>query len=368
MYEQLNQEQKLVMYLSRLSDTVPTDEVKEIIENGIDWDEVLSYGFKNKVMYYLYDNLVQLGFKSYIPKYLCALMEGACYCNIVKNNEKFAELDKVLQAVNEVGIELLPVKGAYLIDNVYYNRRARVTNDIDALILRKDVSKIDKIMKVLGYVVGQVDKEKNEIVVPNQMKKVLYKTKMYNLLPYVKPSKEVTNSFIMFDFSFALDFSLDLKPVEEMIQNSVMVNEKKQLLPEHFFVHMCCHHYREASHIEWIRIGKDLTIMKFCDVRSFVLTKMDKESMNRAVEFAKKNGLEKAIYFTLYFLKVMYNDGYEDEVLSQLNINDTEFLFKFSEDGKTLSNTRKKDFWSSIFNENNRDEIVDSKPTYDLVN
>lgn len=366
MYEQLNSEQRLVVLASRSKDSIDVNEITNVLKSSLNWEQVLFYASKNKVLSLIYENISGLGFKKYIPKYYQALIEDSCYCNEIRNTEKLEELQKILQAMNDANIDIVPVKGGYLIDNVYKNRRVRATNDIDALIRRKDVKQIDAVMKSLGYVSGELDIDKHEIIQPNQTKKVLYRTKMYNLLPYIKFGQSTPNCYIMFDFSFALDFSLDFAPVEDMINSSVIVGGNKQLLPEHFFVHMCCHHYREASHTEWIRIGKDLNLIKFCDVREFVLQKMNKELLLKAIAFGEKYNLQKAIYFTLFFLKEIYNDGYEQELLTLLNIDDTSFLYKFSEGDITLSNTRKKDFWTSIFAESNKDEIM-STPKYDSI-
>lgn len=366
MYEQLNLEQRLVLLASRSKDSIDINEIVNVLENNLNWEKVLFYASKNKVLFLIYENISELGFKKYIPKFYINLIEDTCYCNNIRNTEKLDELHKIHEAMNNAKIDIIPVKGGYLIDNIYKNRRARVTNDIDALIRKRDIKQIDAIMKSLGYVVGDLDIDKNRINEPSQTKKVLYRTKMYNLLPYIKPGQRIPNSYIMFDFSFALDFSLDLSPVEEMIDNSIKVNGINQLSPEHFFVHMCCHHYREASHIEWIRIGKDLNLIKFCDVREFILQKMNKELLHKAISFGQKHNLLKAIYFTIFFLKEIYNDGYEMEILDSLNIEDTSFLYKFSDGDITRSATRKKDFWTSIFDENNKDEIM-SAPKYDTI-
>lgn len=368
MYENLNVEQQLVMYLSRLAEEVDVDRVKQILEKKIDWFLVMKYGYKNKVIYLIYSNLKQLNLETSVPKCIRILLEDSGYCNVIRNTRKLTELNEIRLALQSENIDFLPVKGGYMIDNVYNNRFARVTNDMDALILKKDIKKIDLFLKDKGYVVGEWDADINDVIPPTAEKRILYKTKMYNLLPYVKKGDGLRSGQIVFDMSHALDFTLDTAPVEEMIRESIECNGVKELRPEHFFVHMCCHHYREASHIEWIRIGKDLTIMKFCDVRTFVKKKMDADTLEKAVTFAKKYKLEKAVYFTLYFLDILYHDGYEESVLQQLGIEDTEFLFKFSEDGKNLLNTRKKDFWASIFDENNREEVMDCNPIYDAVN
>ena len=187
---------------------------------------------------------------------------------------------------------------------------------------------------------------------------------MYNLLPYIKIKEDIPVKIVIFDFSFALDFTLNTKPVEEMLDKAFQTDNGLELLPEHFFVHMCCHHYREASNVAWILIGKDLNLIKFCDVREFILQKMNSDIIAKAVKFAKSHGLEKAVYFTIYFTREIYNDGYETEILESLGIKDEAFLYQFGEKDYDELQTRKKDFWTSLFSDNNRDE-VNKSPKYE---
>lgn len=368
MYADFDLEQRIILIASRTKETVDFNELKNVLENNLNWERIILLASKNKVLYLIYENITSLGLKRYLPKQYHNLMDDSCYCNNIRNTEKLNELAMIIEEMNAANIDILPVKGGYLIDNVYKSRSARVTNDMDALIKKKDIKVIDNIMRNLGYVNGYVDNDKKELKSFSQTKKVLYKTKMYNLLPYVKFGNMIPNCNLIFDFSFALDFSLNVLPVEEMINNSKLVNNKKQLLPEHFFVHMCCHHYREASNIEWIKIGKDLTLMKFCDVRSFILQEMNESSLKNALEFAVKYDLTKAVYFTIYFLKEIYGDGYEQDLLDRLSIKDDSFLYMFSEDGSSkLTATRKKDFWASLFSIDNKDEITKMSPQYEVL-
>lgn len=367
MINNFTNEQKLVLIASRLGDDIDPTMLESILNSDIDWSEVLRIASKNKVLYLLYENIVNLGFLKHIPKYFASLLEDACYCNVIRNSEKLAELNKLMTGINDSKIKAAPVKGGYLIDNLYNNRRARVTNDIDILIKRENIKQIDMIMKKMEYTSGEIDEKSDSVVPPKQTKKVLYKTKMYDLLPYAKHSTVMSKGFIIFDFSFAFDFGLDLSPVNEMLDSVGVTNGCNELLPEHFFIHMCCHHYREATHTEWIKMGKDLTLMKFCDVREFVRKKMDAQALERALLFAKKHNLQKAVYFTVYFLKMIYNDGYEDRVLSSISINDDDFMYCFSDDGKGEQTKRKKDFWASLFSDNNFDEIEKSRKYESLM-
>lgn len=343
-----------------------TNGVCEQLETGkfqINWDLVVKFSAKNRVLGLLQNNLLNTNLLTDMPIYYVQILDDFGDCNLLRNNIKLAELSKLQIAAKENGVLFAPVKGGYLIDNVYKNRRLRATNDIDILIKKKDIRAIHEIMISNGYTQGDYNKASNTVLEADKNKKMLYKTKMYNLLPYIKVDHSNPNNTVFFDLSFALDFSLNANPIDEMLNMSVANEKGIELLPEHFLVHICCHHYREASNVAWIMLGKDLNLIKFCDVREFIVQKMDAGSISKAIEFAKKYGLEKAMYFTIYFTREIYNDGYETEILKSLDIEDEAFLYQFGEKDYDELQTRKKDFWTSLFSDNNKDEIV-QEPKY----
>jgi len=354
----LNQEQELLISVCRMTHNMTKDYTKVFFARKVNWGKLLQYACKNKVLGFLYDFILTNDLGSVVPNYFLSIMDDYCSCNFLRNEAKLSELEKVRRMMHEKGVLCVPVKGGYLIDNLYKNRRIRATNDIDLLLKKSDISAVDEIMKTVGYEQGEYDPITNSLVSVDRVKRMLYKTSMYNLLPYIKINNDTPSRTIIFDFSFALDFSLDTSPVVEMLDFALASEFGVELLPEYFFVHMCCHHYREASNVAWILIGKDLNLMKFCDVREFVLQKMDPCSIAKAINFAKKHGLEKAVYFTMYFVREIYNDGYETEMLESLGIDDESFLYQFGEKDYDELQTRKKDFWSSIFSDDNIDEIT----------
>ena len=363
---QLSLEQQIIVSSCRISYDMTEDNRSLFEFSGVDWSMVIKYACKNKVLGILYDFLVTSKFKDKVPQYYLSIMDDVCSCNYIKNMEKLSELNKISKAMQENNVLFSPVKGGYLIDNVYKNRKIRATNDIDALIKRKDIKKIDEIMNSNGYIQGRYDLGNNRIVAPTRDEKMLYKLNMYSLLPYIKIDNDIPKRTVIFDLSFALDFSLNTKPVEEMLDMALQTENGLELLPEHFLVHMCCHHYREASNVAWIMIGKDLNLIKFCDVREFILQKMNTASIAKAIQFAKNYNLEKALYFTIYFTREIYNDGYETEILKSLDIEDETFLYQFGEKDYDELQTRKKDFWTSLFSDNNRDELSQA-PKYESL-
>lgn len=357
-------EQELLLLTCKVTGDFDNKRIEMILrDDNISWERLIKYAYKNKVVYLFYHNICLLKLDKHIPSCFKKLIEDSANCNYINNCEKLKQLDKILSKLKLENIDAVPLKGAYSIDNIYKNRYIRFTNDLDLLIRKKDIERIDQLLISNGYVQADYDFKNNIILIPDKTKKMLHKTKMYNLMPYIKLNDDVPNKTVVFDLSFALDFSLYVEPVNEMLDMAIEADTKLTLRPEHFLMHMCCHHYREASNTAWIMLGEDLHLIKFCDVREFILQKMNSDSIAKTIQFAKKYNLEKALYFTIFFTREIYRDGYETDILTSLNINDEEFMYQFGEKDYDEVQTRKKDFWTSLFSENNKDEIA-QQPKY----
>ncbi len=356
-------ERELIRLLSRIELTESDDEkVSELLKQQLDWQYIFSVTVKNKIHLLIFNHLQKYDIEDVAYNKYAKVMNDLLYANSVKNEIKYNALKEFYDAVKDK-IKIVPVKGAFMIKEVYKDYAIRGTNDFDFLVSKDDVKKLDEELNKIGFVQGKYNSKTKEVDKFSAEKKMLYRMKMYNLLPYVKVVDNPALKTVMFDISHSLDFSLDKAPVEEMIQNADFSKDIPCLAPEHFFIHMCCHHYREASNASWIMIGNDLNLIKFCDVREFILHKMDDDTMERAIQFAKKHNLEKAVYFTMYLIREIYNDGYETDILNKLDIDDESFLYEYGENEYEEVKVRKKDFWTSLFSENNIDEI-DTLPSF----
>ena len=109
-------------------------------------------------------------------------------------------------------------------------------------------------------------------------------------------------------------------------------------------------------------MAKDLNLIKFCDIREYMLHYVNEAEKNEAIRFSKDYCLEKSIYFAMYYLNLIYSDGYENQIMDNLNIQDKQFLNSFGE-GKNDESFFKRNFWERFFSCNNKDELT-SKPSF----
>lgn len=362
----LTPEQRAIILLSRLtfSENNETD-LKSLLNKPIDWYEILRISINNKVLPLIWYNLQKRNNEGNIPSNIEKIMYFYYLGTRERNNILLKELDTIIQYMNSKNIPCIPLKGAYLIPNIYRDFGIRTMNDIDFMINHSNVSIVRAAMNELGYIEGEYEKDSNKIIAIKREKKIFWNMKMNNLFPFKKISDSDYVKISEFDFCFSLDFDLNYEIVDNMISRvkPQRANSSKYLCDSDFFIHLCCHLYKEATNAMWVMIEKDLNLIKFCDIREFVLHNMNSESIDEAIEIAKKYRLEKAVYYTLFYLNQIYSDGYELEAMKNLNISDDSFIYTYGAKDFGENVTWKKSFWQRIFSNNNRDELTD-KPKY----
>jgi hypothetical protein len=108
-------------------------------------------------------------------------------------------------------------------------------------------------------------------------------------------------------FEVDINFSLDYKNgTDNLVEKFLAKVRKKQtaacLIPtlcdEDFFIHLCAHLYKEATTLPWIKMGRDMTLYKYCDIYMLLAQNSD-EQMQRILQRALQLGLEKICAYAI---------------------------------------------------------------------
>ncbi len=365
-FDDLRKEEQLLLYASRYTISDDTNlKIKSFLDKEIDWYYFMEIALKNKVLPLVWHNLKNNGFRKddFVPYRLQQVFDFHYFGTGIRNKVYYSEMEKIIDALNSNGIIASRLKGAYLLPEIYREFSVRTINDLDLMIYHSDIPEVKKIMRDLGYIEGDYNDENKSIVPSDRHKRVLWATQMNTIHPLKKLSDSEFVKYFEFDFSFSLGFDLKIDPVSEMLDSADRSNKFGDLKPAHFFIHQCCHHYKEATNVAWMMFNSDINLIKFCDTREYILNRMDDNSFLEAIDFAKRHGYEKAVYFVLFYLKSIYNDGYEASKLELLDIDDEEFINEFGSRDFDVVKTRAKSHWDRIF-QSNTDEI-DTKPKFD---
>lgn len=345
-------EKKIVLLLSSLD--ISKEQINllsDLVEQNIDWFKVVRYAINNKVLMIVWHNLTNLKLSLYLPPYLRRML-NQIYLSTKKDNDLFFnEIEKIKMEFSNYGVSISLLKGAYLIPYIYKDYGIRSMNDIDCLVDYEHSEMISEIMTKLGYMNGIIDIDNLKIKPLTRKEEILWKTSMSNLPPFYKLNNEHSLKYIKVDFSTKLDLNTSYDLTKDFLQH----NKNSYLDAPFFFLHLCSHLYKEAVNDTYIKLHKDLNLVKFCDIRQFIIS-MNKNDLLFAIKYAKKNKLYKSVYYTLYYLNELYDDDYS-YYMDLLEVDDDSFLKEYNIVGTTSISVWKKPFIERIFSDNNEDEI-----------
>lgn len=225
---------------------------------------------------------------------------GAAYEQNVLKNESFRKCVAMLSEIlAPCDCKVAMLKGAYLC--AHYPDGYRTSNDVDLLVLPKDVTVIGNMLSSAGFKQGNV---RNGEFIPATRQEIIESKMMRGeTVPYIK---EVNLPFMKF-FEVDINFSLDYKNgngeiLADMLSNVCIKNEKELSIPTlddtDFFIHLCAHLYKEATTLPWIEMHRDMTLYKYCDIY-MLLSEMTGFQVQRVFARATELGMEKICAYTV---------------------------------------------------------------------
>lgn len=248
--------------------------------------------------------------------------------NIVKNNSYYSCVDAVQKLLKECGCKYAMLKGAFLCKA--YPEGLRTSNDIDLLVMPEDVSKIGNLLKANGFIQGHI---RNDVFVAATRQEII-ESKMTRgeTVPYIKKVDLPFMEYLEIDINFSLDYkNSDTEILEEMINNAGDIKIDNcnitTLSMSDFFIHLCLHLYKEAATLPWIRMNRDMSLYKFCDIY-YLLSNIDNSVIDEIFARAKKYGVEKICAFAIIYTNSLFtlNSPYSVQLAEEIISDDRDFL------------------------------------------
>ena len=260
---------------------------------------VLGHLFFNRMQGIAYDTLKRNGLLVNVNREFRNSLSAAYEQNVQKN-ESFLKCVVMLSEILALcDCKVAMLKGAYLC--AHYPNGYRTSNDVDLLVLPKDVTTVGHLLSSSGFKQGNV---RNDEFIPATRQEIIESKMMRGeTIPYIK---EVNLPFMKF-FEVDINFSLDYKNgngdvLAAMLSNVCIKIEKELSVPTlddaDFFIHLCAHLYKEATTLPWIDMHRDMTLYKYCDIY-MLISEMTDAQIQRVFERATELGMEKICAYTI---------------------------------------------------------------------
>lgn len=294
------------------------EKLAELLENSLDWGYLILNSYVNKTMNLFYSHLMNEKLVYLVQNRIVKLMRS-CYCYCEQKYGIYKDALKQLSAAfNESNISYAIIKGFSLLETVYKKEYGvREFKDIDILICRQDIGKAKKIMTALGYRQGEFDKYSKKIVDISREEEIAQNLLSHELVPFFKPinDKRCSHNVIEVELNFTIFDGGRAKPP---VATEVLLSDRAKVffddgscfytLNYNFnLIQLCVHLYKDTNYSFHKDLLMDITLMKFCDIREYILLLKDTD-LSGVVKLANENGIADAVYFSLYFTDFIYED------------------------------------------------------------
>lgn len=240
-------------------------------------------------------------------------------------------MNELSEMLKNVSINYALLKGALLV--YIYDEGLRTSNDFDILIDQDNISILANILKENGFKQGHI--RTGEFIPASRFEILSSRMNRGETVPFIKEIHLPQMKYCEVDINFSLDFkaSQETNIVSEFLQNiqPLIKTENAELNTlnrSHFLLHLCTHLYKEATVINWVVMGRDISLYKFMDIYLFVHEYFDEKFKNQLIFEIKKYGLEKECFYSFHYTKELFDikEEYLDCLLEEIKPDDLLFL------------------------------------------
>lgn len=289
---------------------------------------VLGLLFWNRTQAAAYANLRKSGVLGAVNREFRAAVAGAYEQNCQRNQSYYTCMKELHSALSRCGCSYAMLKGAYLCG--IYPNGYRTSNDIDILVMPKDVTIIGEALIEAGFLQGYI--RNGNFVCATREEIITSKMMRGETVPYIKEVGLPQMQYLEVDINFSLDYKNgDEGLLENMLKRSTDVkcygNCVHTLSDDDFFIHLCAHLYKEATTLPWIEMKRDMTLYKYCDIH-MMLSNMTESYAKKFLRRAKELEMEKVCAYAILQTAALYdikNETVRDEAEKILE-NDPLFL------------------------------------------
>lgn len=124
------------------------ERAQELIDGALDWKRLAALSSRHGTSAMIYKNLLRL---QNIPDDILDKYRGIYY-NLLKSNVlMISELDRIIDGLNSIGVEVITLKGPATSENIFGDIAIYPSDDIDILVKVADIDKTIKFLEADGY-------------------------------------------------------------------------------------------------------------------------------------------------------------------------------------------------------------------------
>ena len=325
----LDREKQLVLELCRFRDS-RKEKLEEWLMQPLDFPWVLGQLLYNRMGGVAYYVLREQGLLGRVNReFRNALMSA--YTSAERKTASFlAELSALSRTFEGADFRYAFLKGAALVSR--YPSGLRTSNDFDVLVAPGDVSKVSDRLALAGFRQGNV--RGGRFVPADRREIIASRMNRGETVPFIREIDRPDMPFCEVDINFSLEFrpQQDAAVLERFLDGAEpSINTANgtlyTLADTDFLLHLCTHLFKEATVYDWVRMGRDLSLYKFCDIYLY-LRELSQETAVTLGQAAADCGLQKECYYSFSYTRELFGirSGVVDKLLDDLRPEELSFM------------------------------------------
>lgn len=309
-------EEKLLIEICKL------EGIKSVKHEEVDWVNLLIQAMQHRVIGTLYR---QFSEDPQAPRWFKEIIRNSYFFQNEMGKKRFEELNKILSKLEEKKIDVIALKGMYLVPNVYKDFGLREFSDLDVLAKNVDVDIIsDVLCKECGYIQGEYDSESDQIIPCDEKTLKQRAEELQHDSEFLKVDKSLS---IVLEFWIEVHrrletvFDRTFLDVDQLFENKIVYNtghgQAYRLSNEDMIIHLCYHNYWHTQSLQDIYEKKDISLRNYMDIRQFV--RLNKINWDKIICCKNNERLWYPICYSLYNCHLIFNDVLPSEFLDEID-------------------------------------------------
>lgn len=226
----------------------------------------------------------------------------------------------IFKQLEENNIIYAVIKGEPLSILSYKNTGQRNSRDIDILISKADLSKVNYILINNGFTNKKVDR----------IQTIICNNFSHQIPPY---KKTISNIDIEIDVNYDIlwgEYEGDRIDIEEFLSDVYSLEifgiKVYTLPPEKAFIQLVLHHYKEMNSLYHLYKHNCIRESMFKDIYFLLVNNKDFITPIKILELCEKYGVKKYIFYMIYYTNKIYKNKYLQEIINLLESDEGIFL------------------------------------------
>jgi hypothetical protein len=270
-----------------------------------DWDELLQQSDRHGITPLLYHRLRTFHPTLPIPAPILGNLRQAYLENAARNIRLYHNLSQVLGILHGNRIPVIALKGAHLAALVYENPALRFMGDLDLLVQKDDLMKIDALLLGMGCT-------------PNEQNRIVGKDN--HEFVYVMPRRDVSLEIHWSILPPSFPFPIDTEGQwERSLSARIAGVDAAVFCPDDLLLHLCLH--AGCTH------GFEPGLKLFCDISEILQHNRDTLNWVNFQRRSREWGAGKCVYLTLKLASDLLGVVFPAGVMESLKPSDFDNRF-----------------------------------------